>query len=113
MCLSTVTKENRPASRYVLLKGHGEDGFVWYTNYNSRKGDELLNNPYAALVLWWGDMERSIRIEGKVERLTDKENDDYFNKRHRGFKIDACVSHQSQPIDSQAALHKQYEQEQA
>ena len=71
MCLSTVTKESRPSSRYVLLKEYGEEGFVWYTNYNSRKGDELLHNPYAALVLWWGDLERSIRIEGKVEKLSD------------------------------------------
>lgn len=69
MCLSTVTKDNRPASRFVLLKEFTEEGFVWFTNYNSRKGCELENNPYAALNFWWGDLERSVRIEGKVEKI--------------------------------------------
>jgi len=70
MCLSTVTKDNRPASRFVLLKGFSEkEGFVWFTNYNSRKGMELQENPYAALNFWWGDMERSVRIEGKVKMI--------------------------------------------
>lgn len=78
MCLSTVTKDNRPSSRYVLLKGWSEQGFVWYTNYNSRKGVELENNPFANLVFWWGDMERSVRIEGKVEKVPAQESDEYF-----------------------------------
>ncbi len=86
MCLSTVTKEGRPASRYVLLKQfNDQDGsFVWYTNYNSRKGEELANNPYASIVFWWGDMERSVRIEGKVEKVPAEESDAYFQKRPRG-----------------------------
>lgn len=79
MCLSTVTKDNRPASRYVLLKEFSEkDGFVWYTNYNSRKGTEILDNPYAALNFWWGDLERSVRIEGKVEKVSEIESNTYF-----------------------------------
>ena len=67
MCLSTITSENRPASRFVLLKEFSEEnGFIWFTNYNSRKGNELEKNPFGALNFWWGDMERSVRIEGKV-----------------------------------------------
>ena len=79
MCLSTVTSQGRPASRYVLCKNASEEsGIVWYTNYDSRKGEELANNPYAAIVFWWGDMERSIRIEGKVEKVSAEESDAYF-----------------------------------
>ncbi len=79
MCLSTVTSENRPASRFVLLKEFSEEkGFVWFTNYNSRKGQELAQNPYAALNFWWGDMERSVRIEGKVAKIPSEDSDAYF-----------------------------------
>jgi len=85
MCLSTMTSENRPASRYVLLKGCSEkDGFTWFTNYNSRKGQELAVNPYAALTFWWGDIESSVRIEGKVEKVSPEESDEYFKIRPRG-----------------------------
>ena len=94
MCLSTVTKDNRPASRFVLLKEFSaEKGFVWYTNYDSRKGEELANNPYACLAFWWGDMERSVRIEGKVEKVPAQESDDYFAKRPRGAQLGALASH--------------------
>ena len=79
MCLSTVTKENRPASRFVLLKECSEaEGFVWYTNYDSRKGEELSGNPFAALNFWWGDMERSVRVEGKVSKVPETQSDEYF-----------------------------------
>ena len=79
MCLSTVTKDSRPAARFVLLKGFSpETGFCWYTNYDSRKGQELLMNPYAALTFWWGDMERSVRVEGKVSKVPAEESDMYF-----------------------------------
>jgi len=93
MCLSTVTKDNRPSSRYVLLKGLDDHNrFQWYTNYESRKANELLNNPYASLTFWWGDMERSIRIEGKVEKVSAQESDEYFAKRPRGAQIGAWAS---------------------
>ena len=79
MCLSTITTQNRPASRFVLLKDFSEEaGFTWFTNYNSRKGEELAINPFAALNFWWGDMERSVRIEGKVEMVSKEESDEYF-----------------------------------
>ena len=107
MCLSTVTKENRPASRYVLCKGASDEGgFVWFTNYDSRKGLELELNPFGALVFWWGDMERSVRIEGKVEKISSEESDAYFLKRPRNAEIGAWASHQSKPIASQEELHK-------
>ena len=93
MCLSTVTKENRPASRFVLLKGFTEEGFVWYTNYSSRKGGELEHNPYAALTFWWGDLERSVRVEGKVTKVSTEESDAYCAQRHRGAMIGAHASH--------------------
>jgi len=66
MCLTTVTADNRPASRYVICTGFSEEGFNWFTPYDSRKGKELEANPFAALTFWWGDLERSVRIEGKT-----------------------------------------------
>lgn len=100
MCLSTVTSEGRPASRYVLCKKADNDGFVWFTNYDSRKGEELAKNPFAALVFWWGDMERSVRIEGKVEKISAEESDAYFTRRPRDAEIGAWASKQSRPIGS-------------
>lgn len=113
MCLSTISKEGRPASRYVLLKDFSEqDGsFVWFTNYDSRKGEELALNPFASLVLWWGDMERSIRVEGKVSKLEPALSDAYFQKRPRAAELGAWASHQSAPIESQQALHERFDQE--
>ena len=100
MCLSTVTSEGRPASRYVLCKKADNDGFVWFTNYDSRKGDELAKNPFGAIVFWWGDMERSVRIEGKVEKISAEESDAYFIRRPRDAEIGAWASKQSRPIES-------------
>ena len=109
MCLSTIGADNRPKSRYVLLKGFSvEEGFVWFTNYDSRKGQELAQNPYAALTFWWGDLERSVRIEGKVSKVSAEESDEYFQKRPRGAEIGAWSSQQSQPIGSQTDLQNQY-----
>ena len=100
MCLSTVTSEGRRASRYVLCKKADNDGFVWFTNYDSRKGDELAKNPFGAIVFWWGDMERSVRIEGKVEKISAEESDAYFIRRPRDAEIGAWASKQSRPIES-------------
>lgn len=106
MCLSTC-KDNKPSARYVLLKGHDERGFVWYTNYNSRKGGELLDNPHAALTFWWGDLERSVRIEGRVEKVSTEESDSYFHSRPKGSQIGAWTSNQSSRIDNREALEEQ------
>lgn len=106
MCLSTCS-DNKPSARFVLLKGHDEQGFVWYTNYNSRKSSELLENPYAALTFWWGDLERSVRIEGRVEQVSPAESDAYFNSRPKGSQIGAWTSNQSSRIEDRVALEKQ------
>lgn len=106
MCLSTC-KDNRPSARFVLLKGHDERGYVWYTNYTSRKSAELLANPHAALTFWWGDLERSIRIEGRVEQVSPEESDAYFHSRPKGSQIGAWTSNQSSTIDSREALEAQ------
>eukprot|EP01041_Mallomonas_annulata_P006208 gene6210-12577_t len=83
MCLSTC-KDNKPSARIVLLKGYDNQGFVWYTNYESRKAEDLSCNPNAALTFWWSDLERSVRIEGVVEKVPEVESDAYFNSRPRG-----------------------------
>lgn len=107
MCLSTCDEHNRPSARYVLLKGFDEHGFVWYTNYQSRKGQQISVNPYAALTFWWGDLERSVRIEGQVEKVSDEESDTYFHSRPRGSQLGAWSSHQSESITSRKALEEQ------
>ena len=106
MCLSTCA-DNKPSARYVLLKGHDERGFVWYTNYNSRKAAELTDNPYAALTFWWGDLERSVRIEGRVVRVSAEESDAYFQSRPRGSQLGAWTSNQSSDIQNRDALERQ------
>lgn len=103
MCLSTA-KNNHPSSRFVLLKDYDERGFVWYTNYESRKAGELEENPFAAITFWWGGLEMSVRIEGKVEKVSDKESDEYFSKRPRASQIGAWASNQSREIASREAL---------
>lgn len=104
MCLSTVSKEGTPSSRMLLLKGYGESGFCFYTNYNSRKGRELLENPKACLLFYWGAHERQIRISGSVARMSSDESDKYFNSRPIDSQISAAVSPQSTEIQSRAEL---------
>ena len=94
-------------ARYVLLKGHDDRGFVWYTNYNSRKGGELEVNNNAALTFWWGEMERSIRIEGSVEKVSEEEATAYFHSRPRSSQIGAWSSNQSREIENRTALEEQ------
>lgn len=107
MCLSTCSPEGRPSARYVLLKGVDERGFVWYTNYESRKGQELQANGVAALTFWWGELERQVRIEGAVHKLTDEESSAYFSIRPPGSQMGAWSSQQSRPIADRAALEAQ------
>lgn len=104
MTLATATTSGLPSARIVLLKHYGEDGFYWYTGYQSRKGAELSENPHAALLFYWRELERQVRLEGQVEKLTPEQSNDYFNSRPDGSKYSAVVSPQSQVIPNQAWL---------
>lgn len=104
MHLSTVDSTGRPAGRIVLLKDLSENGFVFYSNYDSRKGYDLAAHPVAALTFFWPELERQIRIEGRVERVSAAESDVYFASRPRGSQLGAWVSPQSQVINSRAVL---------
>jgi pyridoxamine 5'-phosphate oxidase len=106
MTLATVGVDGRPAARMVLLKDFDERGFVFYTNYASRKGQELARFPWATLVFWWGALERQVRIEGQVERVADEESDAYFQSRPVGSQLGAWTSPQSQVIDGRAVLEQ-------
>jgi pyridoxamine 5'-phosphate oxidase len=103
MTLATVDARNRPAARIVLLKGI-DSGFTFFTNYTSRKGDDLARHGYAALVMYWEQMHRQIRIEGTVERVEAEASDAYFATRARGSQLGAIASPQSQPIANRAVL---------
>lgn len=100
MALATATPQGLPSVRMVLLKGHGPDGFVFYTNARSRKGAELAANPHAALLFHWKSLRRQIRIEGALEPVDDATADDYFHSRARDSQLGAVASDQSAPLDS-------------
>lgn len=97
MTLASATPEGKPSARIVLLKGYDEHGFVFYTNYASRKGQELAENPQASLLFFWPQLERQVRLEGTVTQVSAEESDVYFNSRPLGSRIGAWVSQQSQP----------------
>ncbi len=107
MTLATVDERGRPAARIVLLKDIDARGFVFFTNYDSRKGRDLASHPYAAIVLFWEPLHRQIRIEGTVEKVDPLESDAYFVSRPRGSQIGAVASPQSQPIASREWLEQQ------
>lgn len=104
MTLATVGADNRPSARIVLLKGLDERGFVFFTNYDSRKGEELAGNPWAALVFFWVDLERQVRVEGRISKVTDAESDAYFATRPLGSQLGAWASRQSAVIASRDEL---------
>ena len=104
MTVATVGSNMRPSTRVVLIKGYDERGIVWYTNYDSRKGKELAGNPFAALQFHWVDLERVVRIEGRVERVSAQESDAYFNSRPLDSRIGAWASPQSQVISGRSVL---------
>jgi pyridoxamine 5'-phosphate oxidase len=106
MTLATATSDGKPSARMVLLKGFDEQGFVFYTNYNSRKGRELAQNPHAALVLFWQPLARQIRITGRVTKVSAEESDKYFHSRPLGSRFSASISKQSSVIVSRAELLK-------
>lgn len=104
MTLATVGSDLRPSTRIVLIKGFDDQGIVWYTNYASRKGQELAGNPYAALQFHWVELERVVRIEGVVEKVSDEESDQYFKSRPLDSRIGAWASPQSQVIEGRSVL---------
>ena len=104
MTLATVGADLRPSTRVVLIKGYDERGIVWYTNYDSRKGRELAGNPFAALQFHWVELERVVRIEGVVEKVSDEESDAYFHSRPLDSRIGAWASPQSEVIGGRAVL---------
>jgi pyridoxamine 5'-phosphate oxidase len=109
MSVATVDGDGRPTSRIVLIKQYDPRGFTWYTNYDSQKGRQLQHNPHAALLFFWPELERQIRIEGKVERTSDAESDTYFHSRPLKSRLAAIASAQSMPIANRAALEDNYE----
>ena len=109
MTLATADEEGKPSARIVLLKDFDENGFVFFTNYKSIKGNQLEQNPNAALVFWWGPLTRQIRIEGSVEKISTEESDAYFHSRPRGNQIGAVVSNQSKVIHSHTELEQDFE----
>lgn len=109
MVVSSVSAAGRPSARVVLLKHFDETGFVFFTNYNSRKGQELIENGFAALVFWWEPLERQIRIEGRVEKVDPEESDYYFQSRPRASQLGAWASPQSATIANREVLEHNFE----
>jgi len=110
MTLSTVSEDGYPASRVVLLKGVADGGFEFYTNYNSDKGIEMKSNPNISLNFFWPELERQVRVEGQVVKLTEAESDEYFNSRPLGSRIGAWASPQSQVIENREVLEERLEE---
>jgi len=108
MTLATASKDGMPSARMVLLKQVDDDGFVFYTNYNSQKARQLDENPRAALVLYWVQLDRQIRVEGTVERISAAESDSYFSTRPRESQIGALASPQSEAIESREVLEQRF-----
>ena len=110
MTLATADAAGRPAARMVLLKGHGPAGFVFYTNEQSAKGEQLAANPRAALLFHWKSLRRQVRVEGGVEPVADAEADAYFASRARDSQLGAWASDQSRPLDSREAFEQRFDQ---
>jgi pyridoxamine 5'-phosphate oxidase len=110
MTLATATKSGRPSARAVLLKGFDARGFVFYTNYRSRKGRELAENPQAMLLFCWKELERQVGIEGRVEQVAAAESDAYFAGRPLGSRLAAVISPQSDPVAGREALEEKLEE---
>lgn len=110
MILATATRDGKPSARTVLLKAFDERGFVFYTNYDSRKGQELAENPWAAVVFLWVELERQIRIEGSMEKCSAIESDTYFQSRPLGSRLGALASHQSEVISGRGVLESRLQE---
>ena len=110
MALATGDANGRPSARMVLLKGHGPDGFVFYTNEQSAKGEQLAENPSAALLFHWKSLRRQVRIEGTVQRVSREEADAYFASRARDSQLCAWASDQSRPLDSRKNFERRFDE---
>ena len=110
MNIATVNSKNIPSSRMVLLKKINDDGLVFYTNFNSRKGQDLAENKFIAVNFWWRELQEQIRIEGNVEKLSAEKSDEYFNSRPLKSRVAAIVSQQSEKIDSYEILQKEIDE---
>lgn len=108
MAIATTNADCVPSLRMVLLKGLEHGGFCFYTNYRSQKGRELLQNPQASLLFWWQTLERQVRINGKVEKLSSEASDEYFNSRPEGSRLGAIASPQSKVIEDRSELEENY-----
>jgi len=108
MSVATVDAEGRPSSRILLIKDFDNSGFSWFNNYDSRKGKDLLSNQFAAMLFFWSELERQVRIEGRVERVSDAENDAYFHSRPLQSRLRAIASMQSKPIQSHEEMEIRY-----
>ncbi|HCY77971.1 MAG TPA: pyridoxamine 5'-phosphate oxidase [Ignavibacteriales bacterium] len=108
MTIATATKNGIPSARMVLLKEFDETGFTFFTNYESRKGKELLENPFASLLFWWREFERQVRIEGKIVQISRKESEEYFNLRPLKSRYGALASRQSEVVKSREVLEKRF-----
>ena len=106
MIVATATENGEPSARTVLLKGYDERGFVFYTNYEGRKARELEANPACALLFYWGELERQVRIEGRAGRISSEESDAYFASRPRGSRLGAWASEQSRPVGGRSVLEE-------
>lgn len=110
VALATAVPDGRPSVRMVLLKGHGPDGFVFYTNLDSRKAAELAANPHAALLFHWKSLRRQVRIEGTIEPASNSEANAYFATRARDSQLGAWASYQSRPLDKRETFDRRYEE---
>lgn len=110
MTLATVASDARPEARVVLLKELDDQGFVFFTNYDSQKGQALAANPHAALCFWWEALERQVRVQGRVEKIPGQASDSYFHSRPRTSQLGAWASHQSQSLTHDDQLAEQFEQ---
>ncbi|MBD1841317.1 pyridoxamine 5'-phosphate oxidase [Coleofasciculus sp. FACHB-501] len=110
MTVATVGADGKPSARMVLLKDFDEQGFVFYTNYESQKSQQLLVNPWASLVFWWAELERQVRIEGQVEKVSDAESEAYFHSRPLLSQLGAWASRQSQVIENREILEQRLQE---
>jgi pyridoxamine 5'-phosphate oxidase len=113
MTLATATHDGRPSARIVLMKGFDNNGFVFYTNYLSRKGKEIAKNPLGALMFFWGALERQVRIEGTIEKISKEDSIRYFQTRPRASQLSAVASPQSQEIPDRGMLDKKWQEAEA
>lgn len=113
MSVATVGADGRPSSRILLIKDFSREGFTWFTNYRSRKGQDLEAHPYAALLFHWVELERQVRIEGRVEKLAEAQSDAYFQSRPLGSRLGALASDQSETIASRDLLEQRFAQAEA